>query len=150
MRRQAFRGKWDKEVDHSYPLDDLEGIVDASILKKAPPKAQHPYGMLRLRLSFAATEFGSDDEFSDEDTADVEMAAAEGSEEEGTSSSEDELRARCARKPSLALFPLAVDWFCECIMIMLRCWLSYLLADGLRVCVVGSVRIATWRRTSSS
>ena len=40
---QAFRGKWDKEVDHSYPLDDLEGIVDASILKKAPPKAQHPY-----------------------------------------------------------------------------------------------------------
>ena len=108
VSRQAFRGKWDKEVDHSYPLDDLEGIVDASILKKAPPKAQHPYGMLRLRLSFAATEFGSDDEFSDEDTADVEMAAAEGSEEEGTSSSEDELRARCAPQPSLALFRLLV------------------------------------------
>ena len=101
VSRQAFRGKWDKEVDHSYPLDDLEGIVDASILKKAPPKAQHPYGMLRLRLSFAATEFGSDDEFSDEDTADVEVA--EGSEEEGTSSSEDELRARRARPCPLPL-----------------------------------------------
>ena len=106
VSRQAFRGKWDKEVDHSYPLDDLEGIVDASILKKAPPKAQHPYGMLRLRLSFAATEFGSDDEFSDEDTADVEVA--EGSEEEGTSSSEDELRARCAPQPRPCRLPLVV------------------------------------------
>ena len=107
VSRQAFRGKWDKEVDHSYPLDDLEGIVDASILKKAPPKAQHPYGMLRLRLSFAATEFGSDDEVSDEDTGDVAMAAAEGSEEEGTSSSEDELRARCAPQPRPCPLPLA-------------------------------------------
>ena len=105
VSRQAFRGKWDKEVDHSYPLDDLEGIVDASILKKAPPKAQHPYGQLRLRLSFAATEFGSDDEFSDEDTADVEVA--EGSEEEGTSSSEDELRARCAPQPRPCPLPVA-------------------------------------------